>query len=570
MSPVRQATLINYHLAIEDSVDIDKIWENMQTVFDEHEQQDIETEPAKKEQMKKMLDILPSKNDAAFDQLVKALRPDYKWLALRLQQGVKDEEVRIGKLGKGIKRKIALALLTARISERQKDGIMDRVAHVVEMEMSQKAMRVNIPDHRAAAQLDRVHRTIQELIRDEVDPILYGEEHNSTWDTDDYDETLEVLKRKLEELQVFKECYQAVNIGQSSSSNLPSLLLQKIEEIKTKIKILQQEKQEAASESARLAHERDEQQRSISKLEQYNRSLELENRTLEDDKQFLEQTVRKLQNSRKLTEKDFQKLEDENRDLKSELQQQQDRLSDITLRIRSLDDQNMKLTRDNQKLSAANAQFRKNAKTNGHASAAALKSENKRLTNERAQLKKDIQKMEVDKRQLVIRSQKLEAENANLKEQKRKLLQEKKRFQDENKTLREDAKRLAIGKYALLPPIDEDADSEDNDNSSRGRSRNSRNKQLGKGSQQLSRKIPRTTENIPSKQRSKTGTPWNKYKDEDRQKGSKAGTSKGNTDDADDQGAGTKKPASYMMPTAASRRRVEDGDISPRRAAAWK
>lgn len=70
--------------------------------------------------------------------------------------------------GAGIKRKIALALLTARISERQKDGIMDRVTSVVEAEMTQKAMRVNIPDHRTAAQLDRVHTAVKDLIRDEV------------------------------------------------------------------------------------------------------------------------------------------------------------------------------------------------------------------------------------------------------------------------------------------------------------------------------------------------------------------------------------------------------------------
>ena len=42
MSVVKQATLINYHLAIEDSVDIDKIWDEMQAVFDENEQRDIQ------------------------------------------------------------------------------------------------------------------------------------------------------------------------------------------------------------------------------------------------------------------------------------------------------------------------------------------------------------------------------------------------------------------------------------------------------------------------------------------------------------------------------------------------
>lgn len=42
MSAVRQATLLNYHLAIEDSVDLDKIWDAMQDVFTHDEQSDIQ------------------------------------------------------------------------------------------------------------------------------------------------------------------------------------------------------------------------------------------------------------------------------------------------------------------------------------------------------------------------------------------------------------------------------------------------------------------------------------------------------------------------------------------------
>ena len=42
MSVVKQATLINYHLAIEDSVDIDKIWDVMQPIFNDDEQEDIQ------------------------------------------------------------------------------------------------------------------------------------------------------------------------------------------------------------------------------------------------------------------------------------------------------------------------------------------------------------------------------------------------------------------------------------------------------------------------------------------------------------------------------------------------
>lgn len=52
--------------------------------------------------MRKMLDILPSKDDSSFDRLVTALRPEYKWLAQRLEQGLTEEEARINKLGKGI------------------------------------------------------------------------------------------------------------------------------------------------------------------------------------------------------------------------------------------------------------------------------------------------------------------------------------------------------------------------------------------------------------------------------------------------------------------------------------
>lgn len=51
--------------------------------------------------MKRMLDILSTKDDAGFDHLVAALRADYKWLADRLEQGVADEENRLNKLGKG-------------------------------------------------------------------------------------------------------------------------------------------------------------------------------------------------------------------------------------------------------------------------------------------------------------------------------------------------------------------------------------------------------------------------------------------------------------------------------------
>ena len=48
--------------------------------------------------------------------------------------------------------------------------------------------------------------------RDQVDPLLYGEEPKSARDEDDYDDVIEALRCKLEELQVFKESYEALNV----------------------------------------------------------------------------------------------------------------------------------------------------------------------------------------------------------------------------------------------------------------------------------------------------------------------------------------------------------------------
>jgi hypothetical protein len=67
-----------------------------------------------------------------------------------------------------VRRKLALALLTARISERQKDGILDRVTSVVEQEMMQNTHRVSIPDHRTEAQLEEEHKVLQSIVREEV------------------------------------------------------------------------------------------------------------------------------------------------------------------------------------------------------------------------------------------------------------------------------------------------------------------------------------------------------------------------------------------------------------------
>ncbi|KAK7091123.1 hypothetical protein V1264_008849 [Littorina saxatilis] len=53
MSPVKQATLIHYHAAIEDNVDIDLIWEDMQDVFDSQEQDEIRNAGHKKAEIRR-------------------------------------------------------------------------------------------------------------------------------------------------------------------------------------------------------------------------------------------------------------------------------------------------------------------------------------------------------------------------------------------------------------------------------------------------------------------------------------------------------------------------------------
>ena len=66
-----------------------------------------------------------------------------------------------------MKRKIAVAMLTARISERQKEGIIERVSALMDDDILKKSLRVNIPDHRATARLEKEHQTLREIC-DEV------------------------------------------------------------------------------------------------------------------------------------------------------------------------------------------------------------------------------------------------------------------------------------------------------------------------------------------------------------------------------------------------------------------
>ena len=42
MDPRKQATLLNYHKAIQDSVDIDKVWPDMEAVFTDQDKRSIQ------------------------------------------------------------------------------------------------------------------------------------------------------------------------------------------------------------------------------------------------------------------------------------------------------------------------------------------------------------------------------------------------------------------------------------------------------------------------------------------------------------------------------------------------
>ncbi|XP_076456984.1 uncharacterized protein LOC143291166 [Babylonia areolata] len=509
MGAIQQSTLLTYHLAIEDSVDPDRVWPDLQHLFTHHEQEDIQAKGTKKGHIKKMLDLLVNKNDDAFDALVNALQPDYEWLAVRLQQGVKDEEQRIKKVGKGMKRKMALAMLTVRISERQRDVILDRMTSVVEKEMTQKANRVNVPDHRAAAQLDQEHKMLQDIICHEIDPLLYGEVHTSPRTREDHDDILGSLRSKLEELKSIKQCYAAFDLDTNASPRLPSLLLEKIDEVKSKIKTLKKEKKAAAEEAQRLSRTAEEQQRSLFRLEQHRRNLELEKNTLESDRQWLDQTVRKSQEDRRELEKQYQKVTEENRDLLSEIQQARDRLASLSHRNRTLDNRNSKLTRDNQKLSAANTSLRKEVRNSGTNVIMAVKSENLRLSSDRVLMKKDLQKMETEKRRLAIRSQKLESENRVLRDQKVRLNEDKRRSLAENRALRTEGKRLALGKFSPLPLIGESRERPGSD----GASRTSRSRSVTPQSRQTVAWRTQSGESPTHRKDGQPGTPWNKYEE---------------------------------------------------------
>ena len=79
--------------------------------------------------MKKLLDIMPQKNNEAFDILVQALKPDYNWLSVRLEQGLQEEQKRMNKMGKGENKQnsdLTMKMTTRgkRLNESEKVGVI--------------------------------------------------------------------------------------------------------------------------------------------------------------------------------------------------------------------------------------------------------------------------------------------------------------------------------------------------------------------------------------------------------------------------------------------------------------
>ncbi|XP_046584268.1 myosin-2 heavy chain-like isoform X1 [Haliotis rubra] len=456
MDPRKQATLMNYHQAIEDTVDLDKVMPEMEDIFTQHEKRDINHTKGK-DRMRRFVDIVASKDDAAFDALVKAVRRDNRKLATRLVQGVKDEDMRLKQAGDGVKQKIALALLTTRISERQKETIISNVSEVVDSELHSKALRVSIPDHRASAELDQINTKLKKIINLEVDPLLYGPGYRTDLSQQEADEVVSKLQSMLVELNVIQDCYSALGVHAFSGSGkaLPNILCQRIEETKTSIGILQKEKKDLSKEKADLVKEKSLQGKDVGTLESRNRSLELHNRNLEGECAKLDQAVKKLTSVKDSLEIEKRKLQDENSKLVSTNQGLQTEAWNLGLNFKRADELNQKLTRENQKLSSKNNLIKR--EYYGPSSTSSLKADNKTLLDDKLRLKAEIGKLEGEKRQLLIRTQKLDSENDNLRDQKRKLMIDKRKYWGENQQLKTEAKRLAIGTVqpVLLPPIAE-------------------------------------------------------------------------------------------------------------------
>ncbi|XP_050409596.1 immunoglobulin G-binding protein H [Patella vulgata] len=453
MEQRRQATLLNYALALEDSVILDKIWLQLQDVFSENEKREILNAGGNKRKMRVMLEILPQKDDSAFHVLVAALKPDYRWLSFRIEQGVHEEEDRLTRAGKGVKRKVTVALMSTRISDRQRDMVIDTVSDVIEEELRDRTLRVDIPDHKAASNLNELNMRLRQLINKKVDPLLHGPMMKTDLSEMENQVLADRLEQMLEEMRALEDCYKTMEIDKLSATprSLPSLLYQKIEEVKTRIGILEDDQEQYRLERDEILRERNEKGQSISELESSNTNLEFENRKLREEVITLETSVQELNKDKRNLTNERRRFEDEQIRIANIADKLEDESMFIQTRNKRLEEINAKLTKDVQRLTASNIKLRGETRRSSIGESARLKSDKKRLMDERSRLQTEIRRQENEKRQVLVRNQRLEAENQNLKEQKKRLYEEKNRFLMENQNLRTDAKRMAIGSFEKYP-----------------------------------------------------------------------------------------------------------------------
>ncbi|PVD32593.1 hypothetical protein C0Q70_08035 [Pomacea canaliculata] len=279
-----------------------------------------------------------------------ALRADYKWLADRLEQGVADEENRLNKLGKGIKRKLALALLTARISDRQKDSILERLTEVVEGEISQKSVRITT----------KTSETLPSLLRQKIDEvqvamgILQQEKQTA-------EKEMKRVNKENEDL--------AISLSRTEQNN---------RQLEVENHSLQAENKQMEESLRRLQSGKWESEKDREKeLVVWNKDLDIQNTKLTRDIQKFSTANAKLRKEckpgsgkmvaklksehKKLTEerlrlkKDVQKLDEDKRKLTIRMQK-------LTSENQHLRDQKKKLASEKKKAVAENKELKKEAK----------------------------------------------------------------------------------------------------------------------------------------------------------------------------------------------------------------
>ncbi|ESO86064.1 hypothetical protein LOTGIDRAFT_235640 [Lottia gigantea] len=453
MDQRRQATILNYSMAIEDSVVFDKIWYQMEPIFTEDEKLSIQGAGGNKKKTRMMLEILPMKDDNAFDTLVMALKPDYRWLAFRIEQGVHEEEDRLTRAGKGIKRKVTVALMQTRISDRQRDIVIDSVSDVIEDELRDRTLRVDIPDHEAAANLNELNHRLRNLVNERIDPLLHGPRVKTDLSKAENQVLADRMEQMLNELQAIENCYQSMEVDTISASprSLPVLLYQKIDEVKTQIDILEEQQEQYRLERDEILREKNEKGQTLSELESQNNNLEFENRKLREEVLTLESSCHDLNIDKRNLTNERRRIEEDHLRILNQQEKREDEAMFHQTRNKRLEEINGKLSRDVQRLTNSNMKLRNESRRSSAGDSARLRGDKKRLLDEKSRLQTEVRRQENEKRIVLVRNQRLEAENQNLKEQKRRLYEEKVRFQSENQSLKSDAKRLALGRYEQDP-----------------------------------------------------------------------------------------------------------------------